>query len=159
MSAPIVPPAPGLLSTTTCWLSATESFCARVRPRMSVAPPAGNGISRRSGLAAGQAWARAASGSHKAAAIMQASSLFMMRELAGGLAAGTPEDTWPALLHGPRCMAAGQASKPFIEHVEKAVLQACAAGRAAPAEFRAQTRPCGGDLRAWLMAPKFVTPY
>ena len=55
----MAPPAPGLLSTTTCWPSATDSFWATWRPMMSVAPPAGKGITRRMGLAAGQAWAQA----------------------------------------------------------------------------------------------------
>ena len=55
----MAPPAPGLLSTTTCWPSATDSFWATWRPMMSVAPPAGKGMTRRMGLAAGQACAQA----------------------------------------------------------------------------------------------------
>ena len=43
--------ATGRFSTTTDWPSWSVSFCAITRPRMSVAPPGGNGMIRRTGLA------------------------------------------------------------------------------------------------------------
>ena len=42
-SVPIVPPAPGRLSTKNCWPSASLNPCARIRPGVSVAPPGKTG--------------------------------------------------------------------------------------------------------------------
>jgi hypothetical protein len=39
----MVPPAPPRFSTTTCCFSASESFCAMGRAKMSVEPPGGKG--------------------------------------------------------------------------------------------------------------------
>src|SRR5471032_2549957 len=36
---PMLPPAPARLSTTTCWPSDSESFCAMMRAMTSVGPP------------------------------------------------------------------------------------------------------------------------
>jgi hypothetical protein len=41
-SAPIVPPAPALFSTTTLWPSLSERRCATMRATMSVEPPGAN---------------------------------------------------------------------------------------------------------------------
>ena len=46
----MLPPAPGLFSTTTDWPHASESFCAMSRPAMSSDPPGGNGTTMRTGL-------------------------------------------------------------------------------------------------------------
>ena len=43
MREPSVPPAPGRLSTTTCWPKNSTVFWATTRASMSVAPPTGNG--------------------------------------------------------------------------------------------------------------------
>jgi hypothetical protein len=51
MSAPMTPPAPPRLSTTTGLPSASDSFCAITRPVMSVPPPGANGTMKRIGLA------------------------------------------------------------------------------------------------------------
>ncbi len=48
--APMVPPAPARLSTTTVWPHSSVSFCPTVRARMSVALPAVNGTTMRTGL-------------------------------------------------------------------------------------------------------------
>jgi hypothetical protein len=50
MSTPRLPLAPGRFSTTNCWPSFTENFCAIRRLTMSVAEPAGNGTTMRTGL-------------------------------------------------------------------------------------------------------------
>ncbi len=50
MPAPIVPPAPARLSTTTDWFHSSLSFCPTVRARMSVALPAVNGTMIFTGL-------------------------------------------------------------------------------------------------------------
>jgi len=50
MSEPIVPPAPGRLSTTIDVPSASPSLCASVRAMMSVAPLDGNGTTSRIGF-------------------------------------------------------------------------------------------------------------
>jgi hypothetical protein len=50
MSAPITPPAPPRLSTTTGLPSLSESFCAIVRAVKSVPPPAANGTINRIGF-------------------------------------------------------------------------------------------------------------
>src|SRR6185436_17930696 len=42
-STPMLPPAPGRLSTTTVHLLASVSFCATTRDMMSVPPAGGNG--------------------------------------------------------------------------------------------------------------------
>src|SRR3954462_12432734 len=47
----MMPPAPGRLSTINCWLNACESFCATMRPTMSVPPPGAIGITMRTGFA------------------------------------------------------------------------------------------------------------
>ncbi len=39
----MLPPAPGLFSTTTGWPQASVSFCATSRPVVSSGPPGGNG--------------------------------------------------------------------------------------------------------------------
>src|SRR5436190_16955623 len=39
----MLPPAPGLFSTTTDWFQVSESFCASWRATTSVVPPAANG--------------------------------------------------------------------------------------------------------------------
>src|SRR5262249_54057440 len=44
-----MPLAPGRLSITTCWPMLSLSFCARIRPRMSVMPPAPAGMTMRTG--------------------------------------------------------------------------------------------------------------
>jgi hypothetical protein len=46
---PVAPPAPGRFSITTFWPQASVSFCARMRPSVSMVPPAGNAISNRTG--------------------------------------------------------------------------------------------------------------
>src|SRR4029453_15103041 len=51
MSAPIVPPAPGRFSTTTCWPSALVSWSAMTRAKMSVDWPGGKGTTILIGLA------------------------------------------------------------------------------------------------------------
>src|SRR3990167_8914577 len=43
-------PAPGRLSTITCWPMRSVSFCATIRPTMSVAPPTAQGMMERIGL-------------------------------------------------------------------------------------------------------------
>ncbi len=48
--APIVPPAPARLSMMTGWPHNSASFCPTVRARMSVALPAVNGTTMRTGL-------------------------------------------------------------------------------------------------------------
>jgi len=53
-SEPIVPPAPGLFSTTTCVPSAAESFGARMREMVSAVPPGGKVAIRRMAPLAGQ---------------------------------------------------------------------------------------------------------
>src|ERR1700712_5351870 len=39
----MLPPAPGLFSTTNCWPNSSEILAATTRARMSVVPPAANG--------------------------------------------------------------------------------------------------------------------
>src|SRR5688572_21219207 len=51
MSAPIVPPAPPRLSTSTCWPIDSPMRCATSRATTSVVPPAGKGTTIRSGRA------------------------------------------------------------------------------------------------------------
>src|SRR5262245_22262073 len=51
-----MPPAPPTFSTTTCWPSASLSPLATIRPRRSVPPPGGNGITIVTGRS-GQVWA------------------------------------------------------------------------------------------------------
>src|SRR5262249_21079090 len=54
----MLPPAPGLFSTTTCWPHISESLAPRMRPIASMPPPGVNGttsFTRR----LGQAWANA----------------------------------------------------------------------------------------------------
>ena len=48
---PIIVPAPGRLSTMTCWPSRSVSLGARMRAMMSVPPPAEDGTTMRTGLA------------------------------------------------------------------------------------------------------------
>src|SRR5262249_32496683 len=50
ISAPMMPLAPPRLSTTSCCPSRSVSRAARKRPRMSLLPPGGNGITQRMGL-------------------------------------------------------------------------------------------------------------
>src|SRR5688572_7471571 len=57
-SAPIFPPAPGLLSTITAWPRACCSFAASSRAETSTGPPAAYGTTRWTGLE-GQVWAAA----------------------------------------------------------------------------------------------------
>ena len=57
-AAPLLPPAPGLLSTMKGWPNAFCSSGASARARMSVVPPAAKGTTMRTGLL-GQAWADA----------------------------------------------------------------------------------------------------
>ena len=40
MAMPVLPPAPGMFSTTTCWPQVSDSFCATTRAITSVGPPA-----------------------------------------------------------------------------------------------------------------------
>src|SRR5215471_19941008 len=47
----MLPPAPGLFSTTTDWPHASVSFCAIRRPAKSSEPPGGNGTIRRTDFA------------------------------------------------------------------------------------------------------------
>src|SRR5947209_9502187 len=61
MSLPIVPPAPGLLSTTIGWPSASERYCMASRPVESVPPPGGRATMQRIGRL-GQVSARATAG-------------------------------------------------------------------------------------------------
>ena len=56
-SAPMLPPAPGLLSTTTGW--PRLAFSEKVRARMSGAPPGGKVTTRRMGWRGKACWARA----------------------------------------------------------------------------------------------------
>src|SRR2546423_8259050 len=67
MSLPIVPPAPGLLSTTTGWPNATERYCMASRPVESVPPPGGRATMQRIGRL-GQVSARATAGAASATA-------------------------------------------------------------------------------------------
>src|SRR3954466_11793667 len=46
----MLPPAPARLSATTCTPHDSVSRCAARRPRMSVGPPGGNGMMKRTGL-------------------------------------------------------------------------------------------------------------
>ena len=48
-SAPILPPAPTLFSTKNCWPSSSDSLAAKMRPTMSVGPPAENDTTMRTG--------------------------------------------------------------------------------------------------------------
>src|SRR5689334_13432455 len=50
MSAPMLPPAPALFSTTKDWPRDLVSSCATARARMSVVPPALKGTTIRTGL-------------------------------------------------------------------------------------------------------------
>src|SRR6188472_1910240 len=61
MSAPMLPPAPGLFSTTTDWFHASWSFCASWRATTSVVPPAANGTTILTGFE-GHACAAASAG-------------------------------------------------------------------------------------------------
>src|SRR5689334_4193019 len=63
----MLPPAPGLFSTTTLWPHASPSFCAIVRPVVSSGPPGGNGTTSFAGFA-GNGCAAADSGNADAAA-------------------------------------------------------------------------------------------
>src|SRR4029077_4142855 len=65
--APTVPPAPPLLSTMICWPSWSPTCAARGRQKVSVPPPAGNGLRKTIGPL-GQAWARAMAGAASEAA-------------------------------------------------------------------------------------------
>ncbi|MNL65648.1 hypothetical protein D3C87_1900050 [compost metagenome] len=49
-SPPMLPPAPGLLSTTTGWPHDGEIFSEKIRARMSGAPPLGKPTTMRIGL-------------------------------------------------------------------------------------------------------------
>ena len=49
-SAARLPPAPGRLSITTCWLHVSVIFCPMMRANASVAPPGGNGTRKRIAL-------------------------------------------------------------------------------------------------------------
>ncbi|MNV85687.1 hypothetical protein D3C71_1796590 [compost metagenome] len=49
MTAPMLPLAPALFSTTTGWPSRTDMDCATVRAITSVAPPAAKGTMMRKG--------------------------------------------------------------------------------------------------------------
>src|SRR5688500_8125645 len=49
ISAPILPPAPGRLSTTACWPHASVSFWPTMRESRSAAPPGGKGTMIRMG--------------------------------------------------------------------------------------------------------------
>src|SRR5262245_646625 len=65
-SAPVSPPAPPRVSTTTCWPSSADSPLASERPNRSAAPPAANGTISLSGRF-GNGCAPAAGGSSAAA--------------------------------------------------------------------------------------------
>src|SRR4029077_7370796 len=65
--APTVPPAPPLLSTMICWPSWSPTCAARGRQKVSVPPPAGNGLKKTIGPL-GQAWARTTAGAASEAA-------------------------------------------------------------------------------------------
>src|SRR5215467_12399117 len=54
---PMLPPAPGLFSTTTTHFTLSVSFIATAREKMSVPPPGGNGTIKRIALSAGYSWA------------------------------------------------------------------------------------------------------
>jgi hypothetical protein len=56
-SVPMVPPAPPMLSTTTCWPSSLPSASATRRAITSLVPPAGNGLTIFSGLLGQLSWA------------------------------------------------------------------------------------------------------
>jgi hypothetical protein len=45
----MLPPAPGLFSTTTFWPHVSLNFCAIPRPTTSSGPPGGKGTTRRAG--------------------------------------------------------------------------------------------------------------
>jgi hypothetical protein len=67
MSAPMLPPAPGLLSTMKVWPNALPSSGASARARMSVVPPAAKGTTMRTGLFGQPDWAHSgAAGSRPA---------------------------------------------------------------------------------------------
>src|SRR6266700_2565850 len=51
MSVPMLPPAPGRLSTITCCATRSESFCAIDRAMIWVPPPGGKATTKRIGLA------------------------------------------------------------------------------------------------------------
>src|ERR1700761_6418199 len=65
MSLPIVPPAPGLLSTTTGTPSASDRDCMANRPVESVPPPGGRATMQRIGRL-GQVSARTMAGAARA---------------------------------------------------------------------------------------------
>src|SRR4051812_16014977 len=69
MSLPIVPPAPGLLSTTTGWPSAFDNACIAIRPVASVPPPGGNATMQRIGRVGHASLARTIEGKASAAAV------------------------------------------------------------------------------------------
>src|SRR5690242_1842278 len=72
--APIAPPAPPRLSTTSGRPSSRAMPSAAMRPMMSVEPPGGNGMIKRSGFA-GYDWAAA---SEKQQSARSANSLVMV---------------------------------------------------------------------------------
>jgi hypothetical protein len=65
---PMVPPAPGLLSTITGWPIALASGSEIARATMSLAPPAANVTTMRTGFSGQAAWAVAAA-AHSSAAM------------------------------------------------------------------------------------------
>src|ERR1700709_2059393 len=83
MSAAMLPPAPGLFSTTTDW---PQSSCKRLETRravMSVEPPGVNGTTTRTGFA-GQSAADARDGRIDGAAIAAAARLTKRRRFSMG---------------------------------------------------------------------------
>jgi hypothetical protein len=51
MATPVLPPAPGMFSVTTCCPQLSDNFCATMRAITSVGPPAPNGTINRTGRA------------------------------------------------------------------------------------------------------------
>src|SRR5215218_3293282 len=84
----MLPPAPGLLSTTKDWPSDLVSSCATARARMSVVPPAGNGTTMRTGLVGQAACANEDSGSRPVANAMPAARRMRRAGEAGRLTGG-----------------------------------------------------------------------
>src|SRR5688572_9852434 len=72
----MVPPAPGLLSTTTGWPSALASGSLMARATMSLAPPAAKVTTMRTGFSGQEAWAAPAASRAQAMAVRK---VFMRR--------------------------------------------------------------------------------
>src|SRR6185503_16344494 len=78
-SAPILPPAPALFSTTTGWPHASETFCAMTRAKVSAMPPTANGTTILMGLEGYACASAPAENASDAPAATRRSHVFMVR--------------------------------------------------------------------------------